>query len=123
MAELGKTQTAVTLRECSRHGLTAFKRRELGGYRCLKCRAEAVTRHRRKVKRILVEEAGGACQICGYERCIEALEFHRLEPEEKRFALSMRTRSLVSLRAEAAKCVLLCANCHMEVEVGMPDVS
>jgi hypothetical protein len=26
------------------------------------------------------------------------------------------TRSLARLRAEAAKCVLLCANCHAEVE-------
>ena len=28
------------------------------------------------------------------------------------------TRSLAKLREEAAKCVLLCANCHAELEVG-----
>lgn len=48
----------VVVRECARHGSTEFKRRSGGGYRCLKCRSEAVTRRRRKVKRVLVEEAG-----------------------------------------------------------------
>jgi 5-methylcytosine-specific restriction endonuclease McrA len=73
------------------------------------------------VKRILVAEAGGACQLCGYDRCIAALEFHHRDPREKSFALSQRgvARSLEKARAEAAKCVLLCANCHSEVEAGI----
>ncbi len=51
-----------------------------------------------------------------------ALQFHHLEPSAKSFGLSMRglTRSIEKLREEAAKCVLLCANCHAEVEVGCP---
>jgi hypothetical protein len=111
----------LIVRECSRHGLTKFKLRSEGGYRCLKCRAEAVSRRRRRVKRTLVEEAGGACRVCGYARCIAALEFHHVEPGEKRFALSHRgvARSLAKARTEASKCVLLCANCHAEVEAGM----
>ena len=79
-----------------------------------------MTRRRRKVKRTLVEEAGGACRVCGYDRCITALEFHHLEPADKQFNLSHRSaRSMTSSRAEAQKCVLLCANCHSEVEAGM----
>lgn len=110
----------VLMRKCTRHGLTEFKRRSAGGHRCLKCRSEAVTKRRRKVKRTLVDEAGGACQICGYDRCIAALEFHHLEPSEKRFALSHRSaRSFASSRAEADKCMLLCANCHSGVEAGL----
>jgi len=110
---------------CSHHGVTVFTRRSSGGYRCNKCRAEAVSRRRRKVKRILVEEAGGACILCGYDRCVAALEFHHLEPGEKRFALSHRgvARSIASARAEAARCTLLCANCHAEVEAGLVAVS
>lgn len=110
----------IVVRECVHHGLTEFKRRSSGGHRCLKCRSEAVTRRRRKVKRILVEEAGGACTMCGYDRCVAALEFHHVQPADKQFALSLRSaRSIARLRAEAEKCMLLCANCHSEIEAGM----
>lgn len=106
---------------CSRHGLTVFRRRTTGGYRCARCRAEAVSRRRRKLKLLLVEEAGGACAVCGYDRCVAALEFHHVVPSEKRFSLSHRgvTRSLEKARAEAAKCLLVCANRHAEIEVGL----
>ncbi len=107
--------------ECARHGAVKHVRRRSGGYRCGRCRAEAVSRRRRKVKRLLVEEAGGACRLCGYDRCVAALEFHHVVPSEKRFALSHRgvTRSLREARTEARRCVLLCANCHAEVEAGI----
>lgn len=80
-----------------------------------------MTRRRRAVKQILVHEAGGRCQACGYDRCVGALEFHHLVRAEKRFAVSQEgvTRALEACRAEAAKCALLCANCHAEVEAGM----
>ena len=119
--ENGQQLGDIVVRDCVHHGLTEFKRRSSGsGHRCLKCRSEAVTRRRRKVKRIRVEEAGGACTVCGYDRCIAALEFHHVQPADKQFALSLRSaRSVTSLRAEAQKCVLLCANCHSEVEAGM----
>jgi hypothetical protein len=81
-----------------------------------------VSAWRRRVKRILVEEAGGKCRLCGYDRCHRALQFHHLQADEKRFALSHKgvTRSLAEAREEALKCVLLCANCHAEVETGYP---
>jgi transposase len=106
---------------CSIHGLTTFRRRSQGGYRCGKCRAEAVSRRRRKVKRVLVEEAGGCCAICGYKRSVAALQFHHIVPAEKSFSLSQRgvARSLERARSEASKCVLLCSNCHPEVEAGV----
>ena len=110
----------ITLR-CSRHGMTRFRRRRAGGFRCVRCRSEAVARRRRQIKRILVDEAGGACKLCDYARCLPALEFHHLAPSEKQFSLSQRgvTRSIERARAEARKCVLLCANCHAEVEAGV----
>jgi transposase len=106
---------------CPHHGLTIFRRRSKGGYRCAKCRSAAVAHRRRKVKRMLVDEAGGRCSVCGYSRCIAALEFHHLVPAEKSFSLSHRgvARSLAKARLEASKCVLLCANCHAEVEAGI----
>ena len=76
--------------------------------------------HRRGVKLRLVAEAGGRCALCGYDRFSGALQFHHVDPETKRFGLAERglTRSIEVVNAEARKCVLLCANCHAEVEAG-----
>jgi transposase len=117
----GAEQPRRTERSCPHHGETTFQLRREGGYRCLKCRSEAVAKRRRRIKQILVYEAGGACRICGYDRCIAALEFHHVAPADKRFSLSERgvARSLARARQEAAKCVLLCSNCHVEVETGL----
>jgi transposase len=109
---------------CPTHGLTAFRLRRNGGYRCSRCNSEAVSRRRRRIKQTLVVEAGGACALCGYSACIAALEFHHVERADKLFSLSHRgvTRSIARARQEASKCVLLCANCHAEVEAGVAKV-
>lgn len=109
---------------CRRHGRTAFVLEGRGSYRCKRCRLERVSRRRRNVKRILVQEAGGKCLICGYDRCQRVLQFHHLDPSTKEFHLGQAgaTRSLARSRAEARKCVLLCANCHGEVEAGITPV-
>ncbi len=106
--------------KCPRHGETEFCLEGRGRYRCKLCRSAAVTRRRRKVKTILVQEAGGACLICGYQSNMRALHFHHVEPAEKRLELNAKGISLAleTLRAEAQKCVLLCSNCHAEVEDG-----
>jgi hypothetical protein len=81
---------------------------------------EAVTRRHQKVKRILVAEAGGRCAVCGYDRCMVNLHFHHVDPSRKAFAVSISTgKSLAAYRAEAQKCVLVCANCHGEIEAGL----
>lgn len=106
--------------ECATHGLTEFVIETSGRARCLKCRREAVIKWRRRAKLTLVREAGGRCVLCGYDEFAGALQFHHLDPGRKSFGLAMRglTRSIERLRAEAAKCVLLCANCHARVEWG-----
>jgi len=109
---------------CCVHGSGRFVLEGSGYYRCVRCRAARVSDRRRKVKQILISEAGGACVLCGYRRSARALEFHHLDPASKGFALSSKgqARSLESLRAEATKCVLLCSNCHAEVEDGLMTV-
>jgi excisionase family DNA binding protein len=110
---------------CARHGITEFWLDARGIYRCLRCRSEAVSRRRRRLKQILVSEAGGRCSMCGYDRYIGALQFHHRDAADKLFGLGDRglTRSLAAVRAEAAKCVLLCANCHAEVEGGIVNAA
>jgi transposase len=114
----GTARTAIF--ECGKHGLTEFTLEGRGHYRCKRCRSAAVVDRRRKVKRRLVEEAGGACALCGYRRWAGALQFHHLDPSRKAFQISHRghSRALARSRAEIRKCILLCANCHAEVEGG-----
>ena len=109
---------------CPRHGVTEFVVGSRGYYRCKRCRSEAVARRRRKVKETLVAEAGGACCICGYNRTMRALHFHHLNPAEKRHEINASgvAIALAKLRIEAHKCVLLCSNCHAEVEAGLASV-
>jgi len=107
---------------CSRHGRTTFQLRSDGAsYRCLRCRCDAVSNIRRRRKERLVEEAGGKCQLCGYATYAGALQFHHVDPSTKEFSVSQKgvTRSFERALAEARKCVLLCANCHAEVESGL----
>jgi hypothetical protein len=109
------------IRICVTHGAQRFVWEGRGSYRCVRCRAQRVMARRRQLKEILVSEAGGRCALCGYDRCLRALNFHHVDPATKVFGLGERglTRALDVLRTEARKCVLLCSNCHMEVEQGV----
>ncbi len=82
---------------------------------------KAVTAHRRKLKTMVVEYRGGKCFLCGYNRCIGALDLHHVDESQKEFGLSARgmTRSWEKIKEEANKCVVLCANCHREIHAGM----
>jgi hypothetical protein len=68
-----------------------------------------------------IDHKGGKCQICGYDRCHEALEFHHLDETGKDFGISNKgyTRSWSRIKQEIEKCLLLCANCHREVHSGL----
>lgn len=69
------------------------------------------------VQRLLIFEAGGCCARCEELKHPNVYDFHHITPSTKLFNLDRSNfgRSLESLRAEAAKCALLCANCHREV--------
>jgi len=58
--------------------------------------------------------------VCGYARYAGALQFHHVDRTAKAFTIrNGETRSLAKMRSEVRKCVLLCANCHAEVEAGL----
>ena len=123
--DLLRRRVTTVARRCRHHGWAEFavvgRERRL---RCKKCRSEAVARRRQKVKQILVEEAGGRCELCGYGMCVRALEFHHRDPSLKSFGIARAgvTRSIEKVRAEVSKCILLCANCHAQVEAGVTEL-
>jgi transposase len=120
IAEAVRLSKATVRYWLGRHGLSTRATERLAAERG-RCRQDQVSDNRRRVKAVLVAEAGGGCAVCGYDRCVSALQFHHLDRAEKRMNLSAQgvTLALSVLRAEAAKCVLLCANCHAEVESGL----
>ncbi|MDD3678805.1 MAG: HNH endonuclease signature motif containing protein [Patescibacteria group bacterium] len=75
----------------------------------------AVAKRRRKIREMAIAYKGGRCSICGYQRCIEALDFHHEGIKDFGISANGITRSWEKTRAEIDKCVLLCANCHREI--------
>lgn len=82
---------------------------------------KAVADRRRKLKEMAIVYGGGKCQICGYKKSKSALSFHHKDPSQKDFGLSVRglTRSWEKVKRELDKCILVCANCHMELHEGI----
>lgn len=71
---------------------------------------------RRSMKIQAIKILGNKCSICGYDRCIDALEFHHKNPKEKDFRLGAgNTMSWKEYKREAEKCILVCSNCHKEI--------
>ncbi len=109
------------IKTCKFHGETEFRERKRGEKVCVKCNRERVYQWRRNAKTKLVETFGGKCSICGYNRCNRSLEFHHTDPQNKSFTISAFSSymSFGRLLEECKKCVLVCSNCHGEIEEGL----
>ena len=80
--------------------------------------AEATTKARQKRKADLVYLMGGKCILCGYDKCQQALEFHHIDKNTKKYGLSSgNCHSWEEDVEEVKKCALVCSNCHKEIEV------
>ena len=70
----------------------------------------------RKNKNIYLDWYGDKkCQRCGYDKCLDSLEFHHLR--DKKFMISRITKTNINdirdfIQEEIDKCELLCSNCH-----------
>jgi len=80
---------------------------------CKKCNNRFPNRI--KIDGNIVEYKGGKCVQCGYNKNMKALVFHHINPNEKEFSLSgCHCISWKRIKKELDKCILLCANCHIE---------
>ena len=80
-----------------------------------------VNNHRKKRKKELVDYKGGCCEKCGYNKSMNALQFHHINPDEKDFTIGGRNYSEERMKKEVDKCVLLCGNCHSEIHEEIND--
>ncbi len=57
------------------------------------------------------------CEICGYNKCPEALDFHHKDIKEKEFSIghALNICGKEKIIEEINKCRVLCANCHREL--------
>jgi len=76
-----------------------------------------------ELKSLIVKFMGGKCVLCGYNKCMRAMHFHHLNPNEKDFNISKykSTYNWTKVEIELEKCVLVCANCHAEIHEGLID--
>jgi len=84
----------------------------------------AVKRRRKNLREMARASQGNKCKICGYKKCQRALSFHHIDPSKKEFDLSSKglTRSWEKIQLEIKKCILVCANCHMEIHDGITQL-
>lgn len=95
------------------------------GFCSTKCKSKFyVTRYRHKVKQKAVDLKGGKCQLCGYNKCNGALEFHHIDAPGKEFGISGEglSRSWKRVEEELKKCILVCSNCHCEIHSGLAQL-
>ena len=76
-----------------------------------------------KMTKAIGGKANLKCNICGYHKCISALEFHHIDAGQKERAISkMQNYSYKRIKKEIDKCILLCCLCHREHHAGILDL-
>lgn len=109
-------------KECGETDRTRFYESVKGGY-CKSCFNKRIAKRSIDRKAQIVEYFGGGCVLCGYNKYQGALQLHHLDPNLKDPQYrNIRGWSWDRCARELEKCVLLCANCHAEVEAGITSV-
>ena len=89
---------------------------------CRECSNKKNAISRKKVKsKALAIYGKNECEICGYDKCYEALSFHHKDPSTKDNQIGFMW--YIGLEEEIKKCILVCENCHKEIHAGLhPDI-
>ena len=85
--------------------------------RCPQCEKKRWRDKERAIRAELKHTFGGACSVCGYDRCDTALHFHHLDDSAK-YDWNVKGKggsSIREIQAHPERFQLLCANCHIEI--------
>lgn len=103
--------TVRTCEECGREYV--YSRNGATLKSCNSCRLKV---RRARVRDMIFTLVEPRCSRCGYDRSTAALHFHHRRPGDKKFGIAdAYCRSLAAIKAELAKCDIVCANCHAEL--------
>ena len=114
-----KHKTPPICYKCGDNNPENFYKKNNGLYKkgyCKNCHNKHVIERMKSNKIKAVEYKGGCCKICGYNKCIEALDFHHKDPSTKDENWNrMKGWCLERIYTELDKCILLCCRCHREI--------
>ena len=82
---------------------------------CSSCRNKKLRLSR---KNKAIQDKGGKCKICSYDKYVGGLDFHHTVEKERDLS-SLWLNSPKTIEKELKKCVLLCCRCHREVHAGI----
>ena len=90
---------------------------------CKTCHNVAMVQRAKKKRKerhkLLAELKNVPCAACGMQYPAYAMQFHHVDPSTKSNDVSqMLAGGLSILLEEVAKCVVVCANCHLGIERG-----
>lgn len=77
-------------------------------------------KHRVGINVLVADTKRDGCVLCGYNKCLSALEFHHID-RNKEFGVSYSRESIPRIKNEISKCVVVCANCHREIHAGQNE--
>lgn len=89
-----------------------FKQKAKKG--CNVCGSCDTTKRRWESRIELINMLGGKCTRCGFFGNPASLQFHHVNPSDKKYALYSKNLLRADRYEEAKKCILLCANCHID---------
>lgn len=88
---------------------------------CKICSRKSKNDRNNKLKKWAVDLLGGSCSVCGYNKCIGALDFHHTDPSKKDFSIADK-KSKTAIESELEKCIVVCKNCHSEIHAGITKI-
>lgn len=115
----GKTYNEIAKELLCSKGTIAYHLSPKVGEKTIKRNFRNRTKNTEELKKLY----GGECKVCGYDKCMRALEFHHTDPSQKDTEVSENRISTKRMAEEAKKCILLCANCHREVHDGLITIA
>lgn len=99
-----------------------FYKKEKGRYyaECRSCFKLRMYERIDEISKFIFNSKGDSCEICGYNKCKAALEFHHNDPTKKEFNISSAwSYNMDRIKKEIGKCILVCSNCHREIHENM----
>lgn len=121
-----KNEKEFTINKIRNHRLTSIKKEVLKcELLCERCHRELHNQNKETVhtksKKILLDiKSVSGCEICGYNKCFGALDFHH--EKDKNFEISRIKIGESSgneikekMIKESSKCIILCRNCHSDL--------